>query len=487
MCAAGMRTGTTSRMNRSAKSNNELAHRAEWRYFPVLAALIAIGAALAAQSVLKAQLPQSQQQSSQQPASLGSTGQSESEVGRKNSGCLTCHITTDEPTMHATGTVHLACVDCHGGDSSVQIAPGTASSSPEYAQAKNRAHPKSSNPEFARSSANPVRSYTSWLRENYDYIRFINPGYLRVASKTCGQCNVAEVLKVQTSMMTTGALLWGAALYNNGAYPIKNAHFGESYSADGVPQDIRTIPQPTPEETRTKGILAELTPLERWEISQPGNVLRVFERGGEKKSEIGNPDREEESGRPDDKLSDRGFGTELRTDPVFLGLQKTRLLDPLLYLPGTNDQPGDYRASGCTACHVVYANDRSPDHSGRYASFGNLGQSATTDPTIPKNESGHPIRHAFTRSIPSSQCMVCHVHPGTNMETTYFGYTWWDNEADSEKMYPVKQRNPTEEEKYEVSLRNPEGAAPRGLWSDPNFLQQVGSPQFNKQLHKSQL
>jgi hypothetical protein len=481
-----MRTGTTSRMNRSAKSNNELAHRAEWRYFPVLAALIAIGAALAAQSVLKAQLPQSQQQSSQQPASLGSTGQSESEVGRKNSGCLTCHITTDEPTMHATGTVHLACVDCHGGDSSVQIAPGTASSSPEYAQAKNRAHPKSSNPEFARSSANPVRSYTSWLRENYDYIRFINPGDLRVASKTCGQCHVAEVLKVQTSMMTTGALLWGAALYNNGAYPIKNAHFGESYSADGVPQDIRTIPQPTPEETRTKGILAELTPLERWEISQPGNVLRVFERGGEKKSEIGNPDREEESGRPDDKLSDRGFGTELRTDPVFLGLQKTRLLDPLLYLPGTNDQPGDYRASGCTACHVVYANDRSPDHSGRYASFGNLGQSATTDPTIPKNESGHPIRHAFTRSIPSSQCMVCHVHPGTNMETTYFGYTWWDNEADSEKMYPVKQRNPTEEEKYEVSLRNPEGAAPRGLWSDPNFLQQVGSPQFNKQLHESQ-
>src|SRR5208282_5111511 len=54
------------------------------------------------------------------------------------------------------------------------------------------------------------------------------------------------------------------------------------------------------------------------------------------------------------------------------------------------------------------------------------------------------------------------------------------------KMYPAKQRNPTEEEKYEVSLRNPEGAAPRGLWSDPKFLQQVGSPPFNKQLHESQ-
>ena len=130
--------------------------RAKWRYFPVLAALIAIGAALAAEFVLKAQLPQSQQQSSQQSASLRTAGQSESEVERKKSGCLTCHVTTDEPTMHATGTVHLACVDCHGGDSSVQIAPGAASSSPEYAQAKNRAHPKSSDPEFARSSANPA-------------------------------------------------------------------------------------------------------------------------------------------------------------------------------------------------------------------------------------------------------------------------------------------------------------------------------------------
>ena len=38
--------------------------------------------------------------------------------------------------------------------------------------------------------------------------------------------------------------------------------------------------------------------------------------------------------------------------------------------------------------------------------------------------------------------MVCHVHPGTNMVTTYFGYTWWDNEADGDKMYPAKQKKP---------------------------------------------
>ena len=415
-------------------------------------------------------------------------GQSEADMEQKNAGCVSCHTASDEPTMHPTGTVHLACTDCHGGDSSARVAPGAKPGSSEYDDAKNRAHPASRIAEWARTSANPVRAYAQWLEENYDYVRFINPGDLRVAPQTCGGagCHADEVRRVQSSMMSTGAMLWGAALYNNGSYPDKDARFGESYSADGAPQAIHAVPAPAPEETRAKGVLPEMTPLERWEISQPGNVLRVFERGGEKKPEIGNPNREEDPGKPDDKLSDRGFGTELRTDPVFLGLQKTRLLDPLLYLPGTNDEPGDYRASGCSACHVVYANDRSAAHSGPYAQFGNLGESATADPTIPKGESGHPIRHVFTRSIPSSQCMVCHVHPGTNMETTYFGYTWWDNEADGEFMYPANQRHPTEEEKFEVAQRNPEPAAVRGLWSDSKFLDDVGSPEFNRRLQQSQ-
>ena len=37
-------------------------------------------------------------------------------------------------------------------------------------------------------------------------------------------------------MMTHGAMLWEAALYNNGGFPYKDARFGESYSADGMPQ-----------------------------------------------------------------------------------------------------------------------------------------------------------------------------------------------------------------------------------------------------------
>ena len=418
------------------------------------------------------------------PAQL--TAQSAAQADSQSAGCISCHTSTDEPSMHPGGTVKIGCATCHGGDPTVSVTPGPAPGhGATTRQSRRRIRGQGSRPS-RRSSANPEQAYTEWLRESAEYIQFINPGDLRVVDRTCGACHAAEVMNVRTSMMTHGAMLWGAALYNNGSVPFKDPRYGESYAPDGSPQRLQTFPAPTPEETRTKGVLPYLEPLPRWEVMQPGNVLRVFERGGFKRPEIGNPTRVEEPGRPDAKLSDRGFGTLLRTDPVFLGLQKTRLLDPLLSFPGTNDQPGDYRGSGCTGCHVVYANDRSPSHAAQYAPFGNAGHTQTSDPTIPRNQPGHPIKHTFTRSIPSSQCMTCHMHPGTNMVTTYYGYTWWENETDGKFMYPPDDLNRSERERAEIRARNPEAAAQRGLWGDVAFLSRTGTPEFNKQLQHTQ-
>src|SRR5947209_3928614 len=206
-------------------------------------------------------------------------------------------------------------------------------------------------------------------------------------------------------MMRHGAMLWGAALYNNGGYPVKDARFGESYGEEaGAPERMLQLPPHSPATRTWMGVLSLLDRLPRWEVSQPGNILRVFERGGRGRSEVGLPERESDPGKPDKGLSARGLGTLNRTDPVYLGLQKTRLLDPTLNFLGTNDHPGDYRSSGCTACHVVYANDRSPVHSGPYAPAGHLGLTRNPDPTIPKDEPGHPIAHRFTSGVPTSQC-----------------------------------------------------------------------------------
>jgi hypothetical protein len=285
-------------------------------------------------------------------------------------------------------------------------------------------------------------------------------------------------------MMTHGAMLWGAALYNNGAYPLKAAHFGESYSHRGVAQRLLSVPSPSAHAMSRQGLLSHLDPLPRFELTQPGNILRIFERGGRFRPEVGIPERAEEPGRPRARLSNRGLGTENRTDPVYVSLQKTRLLDPTLNFLGTNDHAGDYRSSGCTACHVVYANDRSAVHSGPYAKRGHSGFSHSKDPTIPKHESGHPIEHRLTRSIPTSQCIVCHIHPGTTVTNTYLGTMWWDNETDGEWMYPETQKYPSAEQLVQSQMSNPDEAAARGNWSDPEFLARTS--ELNPQLKHTQ-
>ena len=44
----------------------------------------------------------------------------------------------------------------------------------------------------------------------------MNPGDLRVAQQACGLCHGEIIRNVDHSMMNHGAMLWGAALYNNG-------------------------------------------------------------------------------------------------------------------------------------------------------------------------------------------------------------------------------------------------------------------------------
>jgi hypothetical protein len=395
--------------------------------------------------------------------------QSQAAADLKSRGCLECHAGV-EP-MHASKNVVLGCTDCHGGNAT----PGLT---------QRQAHVSPLNPVFWESSANPNDSSVLLNHESGEFIQFVNPGDLRVVEKTCAPCHGDIVHDVSHSMMRHGAMLWGAALYNNGAYPAKNYRFGQAYGLDGAPLRLDSPVPVTPQMTELRGILPFLDPLPRFDISQPGNILRIFERGGEEQLQLGNPNPFEEPGKPARRLSERGLGTLLRTDPVFLNLQKTRLNDPLLDFMGSNNHPGDYRSSGCTACHVVYANDRSPTDSGWYAKYGNQGLSFSADKAIRKDERGHPITHQFTRAIPSSQCMSCHMHQGNLFVNPYLGYTWWDQETDGEFMYPKQQKNPTPEELVKSIRDNPEAAAARGLWGDLDFLEKVS--ELNPKLTNTQ-
>jgi hypothetical protein len=432
----------------------------------------------------------------------------------KSAGCISCHTASDARTMHKSPAVVLGCVDCHGGNPSIVAQDVSDHASASYVAARDAAHVLPQYPVAWHwpSSANPKRTYTLLNSESPEFVRFVNPSDYRASRDSCGACHIEIIEAAERSLMATGAMLWGGAAYNNGILPMKNYALGEAYTRDGKPAKIVTPTGPDgklTEAQKARGVLAEMYPLPTWHVVPPGDVFRVFERGGRnintQFAEVGLPNptgsiqRLEENGRPDLRQSNRGPGTGLRVSIPILNVHKTRLNDPFTWFMGTNDQPGDYRHSGCASCHVVYANDREPRHSLTYAKYGRDGQTATVDPTIanklehgeshgsehassghgelkggakgeakgvrrllpdPKShgegeqnlalagaprdehhgggvkEKGHPIGHVFTRAITTAQCMNCHMHQPNIFLNSYLGYTMWDYESDADLMWP---------------------------------------------------
>ena len=410
--------------------------------------------------------------------------QSNEQMEAKSAGCVTCHTATDEKTMHANPAVKLGCTDCHGGNANVRRSSGDSVVDPAYLAVMEQAHVLPRYPESWHypSSTNPERTYTLLNRESPEFTRFINPSDYRIAREACGACHLPIIEAAERSLMATSAMLWGGAAYNNGILPYKRYIMGEAYTREGEPAMIPGPVEPTAEMTMAS-ILPALYPLPAWETIKPGDIFRVFERGGRNitnlfpetglPNALGQLQRIEEPGRPDFRQSNRGPGTGARISVPVINITKTRLNDPHTWFMGTNDQPGDYRQSGCAACHVVYANDRDPRHSGPYAQYGHTGKSQTVDPTIPKDRKGHPLKHAFTRAIPTAQCMSCHMHQPNMFVNSFLGYTMWDYESDAPSMWPEQQVYPTHEEQVSVLERNPEGASPRGKWADVDFLEKV--------------
>ena len=349
--------------------------------------------------------------------------ETQEQANAKSAGCMSCHTQVDSMTMHPEGNVVLGCTDCHGGDASVHVGKELDPKSKAYAQARDQAHVLPLYPKTwgYPSSANPKQSYTLLNKESPEFVRFKNPSDYRAARDACGACHLDVVHAGERSIMATDAMLLGGASYNNGILPYKNYVLGEAYTRTGEPAKILSPGGPgQPIGTVTakqaaRGNLPALSPFPTWQVTPPADIFRVFERGGRtigtQFPEIGNPDSNgelqklEEPGRPEIRQSNRGPGTGLRVAIPLLNIHKTRLNDPLMWFMGTNDQPGDYRTSGCGACHVIYANDRERlGDSLTYAEFGRDGMSQSVDPDHPQE-----------RARPSAEARVHALHPDLDL------------------------------------------------------------------------
>jgi hypothetical protein len=178
-------------------------------------------------------------------------------------GCLKCHNNIEpmhkynsrddvyDTLRDGRDAQDLTCTACHGGNPATTV--------------KADAHVRPRFPEKWGckgngdcSSRNPERSLTLLEKESREFVRFVNPGDFRVIAQTCGSCHTDETKRSPRSMMAHGAMLWGAALYNNGGFHLKDAHFGESYNEDGQPQALFQSPAPTRQQQAFEGFLTSL-------------------------------------------------------------------------------------------------------------------------------------------------------------------------------------------------------------------------------------
>ncbi len=103
------------------------------------------------------------------------------------------------------------------------------------------------------------------------------------------------------------------------------------------------------------------------------------------------------------------------------GFLKTKCLRCHLDAPGPH-RPGDYRSTGCSACHMIYTNDGiSLSHDRAIQALQQ--NDKKPNPFARKNASkalnsrrGYPLLHKFTTAIPSVQCEHCHNNNGVGEE-----------------------------------------------------------------------
>ena len=297
-------------------------------------------------------------------------------------------------------------------------------------------------------------------------------------------------------MMTHGAMLWGAALYNNGAYPLKNPHFGEAYDVNGKPERSAHISlHPPPKETRDEGRFA--LPRSRCPAGstsrtrQPAPRLRTRRRASAR--EIGNPNTDAEAGRT---ARPEAFGSRPRHQacaptPSSSACRRHDCSIPCSPSPAPTISPATTAPAAAPPATCSTPMTATPDPR-RPRPQPSATPAAAPAPTLPSARSKAATRSStFSRSmIPSSQCMTCHMHPGTNMETTFYGFTWWDNEADgATRCIRRRQHDPSLQEQLHDTLPPaiPEGSVARGLLERPKVSgEESARQQFNANIKDTQ-
>lgn len=289
--------------------------------------------------------------------------------------CMQCHNASLDGDYSGPGILNphpfgdadqLACTTCHGGDGTAETAalahvpPPPEIGDREFQETNRFAY-------FNRltlTGLDKLPDYTAngqtWSA--LDYLQFVNPGDLRVTSdaRACGQCHSAHSELVQGSLLATEAGVMGGAMFAVGDDNRVAANHGlwEDTAADVA---FRAVDDPN------HGAVAPV-------IGEVGELIEMPVWSGfadTSPDAIRNNDLYLAATLAAHQQADGQVVADSPLARLYAETTAFQCGDCHLGSAGANNRYGDFRSSGCTACHMPY----SPS-----------GRSGSSDPNINKFE-----------------------------------------------------------------------------------------------------
>ena len=296
------------------------------------------------------------------------------------SSCMLCHNGTltgnytgtgiENPHPFGANAAAMDCTVCHGGNPNgvdeltSHVPPPPQIGDRTFQTTNARAY-------FNRLTLAGLDKYSDYVvgGHNYtalDYLQFVNPGDLRVVTlgRGCGQCHANHAEDVGSSLLATEAGFFSGATYHAGEPNVVPESQG-LYQDTAADRGFRAVTDPDfltqPPEV---GAVARLVEADEWAVFGDSGPDAVFNNDAYLAAALPagqNPDRTLD---PNSPLA------HLYQDQVIFTCG-----DCHLGSAGQNNRAGDFRSSGCSACHMRFGID---------------GKSKSSDPNVVKTEPLNP-------------------------------------------------------------------------------------------------
>ncbi|MEM7233306.1 MAG: hypothetical protein AAF517_14105 [Planctomycetota bacterium] len=396
-------------------------------------------------------------------------------VSGKVESCMTCHNGSDHNDYNGSGLENphpfpgagsLKCTECHGGDPNGATAATAHVPPPEEIgdeeQQLNNRHAY-----FNRLTLTGIDKFEDYevagvTYSPIDYLQFVNPGDLRVVTegRSCGQCHKPHVDCVEKSVLATETGILSSSMFTLGL-PSEVAASRNLYDDTASDRAFRYIADPNFEFDADRiGPVGELFEFPVFSVRGDDSENAMFRNDELYNAEdLPNYLNDDNSVVPNSPLAN-----------LFHEQVAFTCGDCHLGSAGANNRTGDYRSSGCTACHMRYATD---------------GRSRSTDPNINKiepldpddiepPERPHVRRHLltsvaqtlttgeFVEGMDDYTCAGC--HQGSNRTVMQY----WGIRLDQNQDVRRRQQYPTNPVSFQTT-RNDERL----------FDPEVGNREFN--------